>query len=101
MSINESKEFEAINQKTNERKFVEESECQCKEAFHNVKRAKAKKKALLCICLTALCLVAVVFGVALLEDIGWINHIFSIVLSCSAGAAAMFKVGYYWNDFEK
>ena len=101
MSINESQEFEAINQMTHERKFVEETECQCKEAFHSVKRAKAKKKALLNICLTAVCLVAVVFGISALENIGWINQIFSIVLSCSAGAAAMFKVGYYWNDFEK
>ena len=46
MSVNESMEFEAINAKTSERKFVAETQGVCKEEMHRIKKAKAKKKAI-------------------------------------------------------
>ena len=100
MSINESKEFEAINQKTGERKFVAETECQCKEEYHRVKKAKAKKRAVVFMAVTLVALVAAVVGITALEMIGWINTTFRIVLMCLAGALAMFKAGYLWHEIK-
>ena len=100
MSINESKEFEAINQKTGERKFVEETESQCKEEYHRVKKAKAKKKAIVSLVLTLLFVLATIGGIIGLKTIGWINEIFCVVLVCSAGAVAMFKAGYFWHEIK-
>ena len=100
MNINESKEFEAINQKVNERKFLEETEYQCKEAFHNVKRTKAKRKALFRICITNGLFLVGVAGFFFLESIGWIDEIFNVVLTCIAGAVAMFKIGYFWHEIK-
>ena len=100
MKINENQEFEAINQKTAERKFVAETECQCKEEYHRVKKAKAKKKAIVCLVLTLLSVLVAVFGIIGLEMIGWINDIFSVVLVCLAGAVAMFRAGYLWHEIK-
>ena len=100
MSINENQEFEAINQKTGERKFVAETECQCKEEIHRQKKAKAKKKAIVLMAMTSVALAVAVFGISALKYIGWINSTFSIVLMCLAGAVAMFKAGYLWHEIK-
>lgn len=100
MEINENKEFEAINQKTGERKSVAETECQCKGEHHREKKAKAKKKAIFFIIVTILVLAAVVLGITALEAISWINNTFRIVLMCAAGAMAMFKTGYLWHEIK-
>ena len=100
MSINESMEFEAINQKTGERKFVTETESHCKEEYHRVKKAKAKKKAIVLLVVTCIAAVVAMFGILGLEFIGWINNIFCIVLMCLAGAVAMLKSGYLWHEIK-
>lgn len=100
MRINENKEFEAINQKTGERNFIAETECQSKEEYHRVKKAKAKKKAIVFMVVTVLALVVAMFGIIGLELIGWINATFRIVLMCAAGAVAMFKTGYFWHEIK-
>ena len=100
MSINESMEFEAINQKTGERKFVAETEGHCKEEYHRVKKAKAKKKAIVLLVVTCIAVVVAMFGILGLEFIGWINNIFCIVLMCLAGAVAIFKSGYLWHEIK-
>jgi protein-S-isoprenylcysteine O-methyltransferase Ste14 len=100
MSINENKEFEAINQKTGERNFIAETECQSKEEYHRVKKAKAKKQSIIHLIVTAVVLMVSVFGIVALELIGWINDIFCIVLLCLAGAVAMFKAGYFWHEIK-
>lgn len=100
MSINESMEFEAINQKTGERRFVAEAEGHCKVEYHHVKKAKAKKKAIVFMVVTVLALIASMFGIIGLEMIGWINATFRIVLMCLAGSVAMFKTGYFWHEIK-
>ena len=100
MSINESKEFEAINQKIGERKFVAETECQCKEEHHRVTKAKAKNKAILHLVATVVAFMVAVVGITALEQIGWINFTFRIVLMCLAGCVAMFKAGYFWHEIK-
>ena len=100
MSVNENKDFEAINQKTGERKFVAETECQCNDAYHRVKKAKAKKQAIMFLIVTLLALVATMVGILALERICWINSTFRIVLMCLAGAVAMFKAGYLWHEIK-
>ena len=100
MSINESKEFEAINQKTGERKFVVETESQCKEEYQRVKKAQAKKQAIVRLVLTLLSVLASIGITICLKQIGWINGIFCIVLVCLAGAVAMFKSGYLWHEIK-
>lgn len=100
MSINESMEFEAINQKTGERKFVAETQGVCKEEYHRVQKAKAKKRAIVFMVVTVLALIASMFGIIGLEMIGWINSTFRIVLMCLAGSVAMFKTGYYWHEIK-
>ena len=100
MSINESMEFESINQKTGERKFVAETEGVCKEEMHRIKKAKAKKKAIVRLIVTLAVLIASMFGIIGLEMIGWINGIFQVVLMCVAGAVAMFKSGYLWREIK-
>lgn len=98
MSINENKEFEAINQKTGERKFVAETEGQCSYEYLRVKKAKATKRAIVCMVVTLVALAATLLGITALEQIGWINSTFRIVLMCAAGSAAMFKTGYFWHE---
>lgn len=100
MSINENQEFEAINQKTGERNFIAETECQSKEEYHRVKKEKAKKKAIVFMVVTVLALVLAILGITALEMIGWINATFRIVLMCAAGAVAMFKTGYFWHEIK-
>ena len=100
MSVNESKEFEAINQKCNERRFVEETEGQAKVVYTGMKKAKAKKKALGFVILVTLLLAAAVGGIIGLKAIGWINQTFSIVLMAISGAAAFFKIGCAWNEIK-
>ena len=100
MSINESREFEAINQKTGERKFVAETECQCNEAYHRVMKAKAKKKAIVGLIVTVIAMFLATIGINGLEMIGWINNTFCIVLICLTGALGMFKAGYLWNELD-
>ena len=100
MCINESREFEAINQKTGERKFVADTECQCQEEYHRVKKAKAKKTAILLMFFTAVILFASIVTINSLEIIGWINGTFRIVLLCLAGSLSMFKFGYLWHEIK-
>ena len=100
MSINESQEFEAINQKTAERKFVDDTEHRSKEEYNRVKKAKAKKKAIVLLAVTLVALVASMAGIIGLEMIGWINDVFQVVLMCLAGAVAMFKSGYLWHEIK-
>jgi Pyruvate/2-oxoacid:ferredoxin oxidoreductase gamma subunit len=100
MSVNESKEFEAINQKCNERKHVEESQEQAKVVYVNVKKAKARKKGLRIVAVVTLLLAAAVGGIIGLEAIGWINQTFSIVLMAIAGAVSFFKIGCAWNEIK-
>ena len=98
--INENKEFDAINQKASERRFIAETEYQCQEEYHRVKKVKAKRKAIVFLFVTILVLAVSIFGIAGLELIGWINGIFRIVLMCLAGAVAMFKAGYLWHEIK-
>ena len=100
MSINENMEFETINAKTKERKFVTETEGHCKEEMHRIKKAKAKKKAIALLVVTLVALVASMVGIIGLEMIGWINDVFQVVLMCLAGAVAMFKSGYLWHEIK-
>lgn len=100
MCIDESKEFEAINKKTGERNFIAETEGQCKEEYHRVKKAKAKKKAAVRMGATLGVLVIAMMGITALELIGWINDSFCIVLQCLAGCLAMFKTGYFWHEIK-
>lgn len=101
MCINENQEFETINQKTSERKFVAETQVVCKEEYHRVKKAKAKKKAIVLLVVTLVVLIASMVGIIGLEMIGWINDIFQIVLMCIAGSVAMFKCGYLWHEIKQ
>ena len=100
MSINENQEFEAINQKTGERIFIAETEVQCKEEYHRVKKAKAKRKAIVLAVVNLAAFVVAMFAIIALEQIGWINSTFRIVLMCVAGAVAMFKSGYLWHEIK-
>ena len=100
MSINENQEFEAINQKTGERKFVAETECQTQEEYHRVKKAKVKKYAIVRLVITLLSVLASIGIIICLKQIGWINDIFSVVLVCLAGAVAMFRAGYLWHEIK-
>lgn len=99
--INENKEFDAINQKASERRFIAETEYQCQEEYHRVKKEKVKKKALVFMVVTLFALAVAMVGITGLELIGWINATFRIVLMCLAGAAAMFKLGYFWHEIKR
>ena len=100
MSVNESKEFEAINQKVTERQAAESAVCCSTEEIHRAKKAKAKKKAIVFMVATLAALVVTMLGVTALELIGWINGTFRIVLQCVAGCLAMFKTGYFWHEIK-
>lgn len=100
MSINENQEFEAINQKTGERNFIAETECQCKEEYHRVKKEKAQKKAIVLMFVNFVVCAAATLGICALEYIGWINSTFAIVLMCLAGAVTMFKTGYLLHEIK-
>ena len=100
MSINEVNEFEAINQKTGERKFMAETECKCKEAIGQVKKKKTCKRAVGLVIVTMLALAISMVGITALEQIGWINGTFRVVLMCMAGSVAMFKTGYLWHEIK-
>ena len=100
MSINENQEFEAINQKTSERKVSAQAVCCSTEEIYRTKKAKATKKAIVCMVVTLVALTATLLGITALEQIGWINSTFRIVLMCAAGAAAMFKTGYFWHEIK-
>lgn len=89
MSINENKEFEAINKKSHDT-----------EAAYRAKKAKATKRAIAFIAVTLLALGATIVGITALEAIGWINATFRIVLMCVVGSMAMFKVGYFWHEIK-
>lgn len=97
MSINENQEFEAINQKVKERtESVEEVRQSAADAYREVQMRK-KTKAVASIVGVATLLGCAVAGCWGLEEIGWINHTFRIVLTAAAGAAAMFKIGCFWQ----
>lgn len=100
MCINESKEFEAINQKTGERKASAEAVCCSTEEIYRAKKQKAKKRAVMFMALVLLGLAAAMLGITGLELIGWINETFRIVLMCFAGCVAMFKTGYFWHEIK-
>ena len=100
MSINESKEFDAINQKTSERKAAESAACCSTEEIHRVKKVKAKRKAVAFMSVTMVAVVVTMLGITALELIGWINDTFCIVLQCLAGCVAMFKTGYLWHEIK-
>ena len=100
MSINENKEFEAINKKTSERNAQATAVCHSTEEIYRAKRAKAKKKAI-CFVVVAIVLLAIaMLGITGLELIGWINTTFRIVLMCLTGSVAMFKIGYFWHEIK-
>lgn len=93
MSINENQEFEAINQKVKERAVnVEEVRQSAADAYREVQMRK-KAKAVVSIVGVAALLGIAVTGCWGLEEIGWINHTFRIVLTSAAGAVAAFKMG--------
>lgn len=100
MTVNESKEFDSINQKIGERSFIAETERQCKEAHNRLHKDKVKKRAIGLMAVTTVALIATVFGITALELIGWINSTFRIVLMCVAGCVAMFKAGYLWHEIK-
>lgn len=100
MSVNENKEFEAINKKTSERNAQATAVCHSAEEIYRAKRAKAKKKAI-CFVVVAIVLLAIaMLGITGLELIGWINATFRIVLMCLTGSVAMFKIGYFWHEIK-
>ena len=101
MSINENQEFEAINQKTSERKANATVECHSTEEIYRAKKVKAKKMAIVCIIVTFSILLVAAAGIFALEYIGWINTTFRIVLLCLYGGVAMFKAGYFWREIKK
>ena len=98
MSVNEHKEFEAINRKTSARNAQASAECYNTGEIYRAKRAKAKKKALYFIAITWVVLAVAWAGIIGLAQIGWINKIFCFVLMCLAGSVAMFKIGYFWHE---
>lgn len=100
MSINENKEFEAINKKTSERNAQKSAQCHNTEEIYRAKNAKAKKKAIWFVAVTILLLAVTMVGITGLEMIGWINATFRIVLMCLAGSVAMFKIGYFWHEIK-
>ena len=100
MSINESNEFDVLNQRVGERKYVAETESHSTEEYHRVKKAKATKKAIMRLVATALALVLAVLGITALEMIGWINDEFRSVLFGCAASFAMFKAGYLWHEIK-
>ncbi len=100
MCIDESKEFEAINQKASERIAAENAVCYSTEEVHRARKAKAKKKAAVHMGVTLGVLVITMMGITALELIGWINDTFRIVLQCLAGCLAMFKTGYFWHEIK-
>lgn len=73
MSINESQEFEQLNQQTRDRRAAAEAACYDTQAFYLDKKAKARKKASgrLALCLFAA--LAAIAGIHGLETIGWIS----------------------------
>ena len=100
MSINESKEFETINQKVKERtESVEEVRQSEADTYREVK-ARITTKAIVSMIITITALVVAVIGITALEMIGWVNDIFCIVLICLAGSVAMFKAGYLWHEIK-
>lgn len=101
MSINEHKEFEAINKKTSERHAQAVAVCHSTEEIYRAKKAKAKTKAFGYIAITGALAAAAVSGIEVLEKIGWINATFSLLLMCLAVCVAMFKVGYFWHEIKK
>lgn len=100
MSIDENQEFEAINQKTSERNNSANADVFSTLDKYHVRKAKAKKKAILFMVVTLLALVFTMLCITGLEMIGWINATFRIVLMCVAGCAAMFKTGYFWHEIK-
>lgn len=100
MSINENKEFEAINKKTSERNAKAAAVCHSTEEIYHAKKAKAKKMAIAFVAVTVLLLAVALVGITALELIGWINATFRIVLMCVAGSVAMFKIGYFWHGIK-
>ena len=97
MSINENQEFEIINQKVKERtETVEEVRQAVAETYREV-QVRKKAKAVACIAAVMALFGTAVAGFWGLEEIGWINHTFRIVLTAAAGAVAMFKVGGFWQ----
>ena len=100
MCIDESKEFEAINQKASERKAAESAACCSTEEIRLARKAKAKKKAAVHMGVTLGVLVITMMSITALELIGWINDTFRIVLQCVAGCLAMFKAGYLWHEIK-
>lgn len=101
MSINENREFEAINKQVKERSVkVDEDRQAAAETYREVKARRRARAA------GRIITMAVMFAVAAagffgLEAIGWINDTFRIVLVCAAGAVAMFKIGFCWHDLKQ
>lgn len=100
MSINEYKEFEAINQKVSERNAQEAVACHSTEDIYRAKKAKARKKAICFVLVTMVLLLVTILCITGLEMIGWINATFRILLMCLTGSVAMFKIGYFWHEIK-
>lgn len=100
MSINESMEFEAINQRTKERTV--DVEAVRKSAADTYKEVKVRRitKSITIMAVTAVLLVIALRGIIALEAIGWINNSFEVVLMVVAGSVAMFTEGYFWHELK-
>lgn len=100
MSVNENKEFEAINQKTSERKVQATAVCHSTEEIYRAKKAKAVKKAIGCMVAITLAFAIASVGITALKNIGWINGTFRIYLLSAAFGWTMFKLGYFWHEIK-
>ena len=101
MSINENQEFAAINQRVNDRTENAKNVQQIADDTYREVQMRKKAKAVACIMGVAVVLGIAVTGFWALEEIAWINHTFRIVLTATAGAVAMFKIGGFWCDIKK
>ena len=101
MSVNENKEFETINQKVMERTFDEEEVRQSAANAYREVRTKKKLRAIAAISFVVFFAAVAATGFWGLEQIEWINHTFSVVLTAVAFAVASFKVGCIWTRFSK
>ena len=100
MSINENQEFEAINQKINERKASDRAMCCSTEEIYRAKKEKAQKKAIVKMVVAALVAAGAMLSVIALAQFEWINATFCKVLLCVDGAVLAFKAGYLWHEIK-
>ena len=98
--MSEIQEFEAINQKTSARNSYARAMCHDNEESLREKKQRLQKKAILRMVAVAVALVVSILGFTALEEIGWINGSFRVVLMYLAGSVAMFGQGYFWHEIK-